>query len=132
MGVGRADTVTEREGIADFFELVGRFVVEAADERREPAGVEFEVLAMVGTVSSESLRVLETGNAGNGPVGGGGLDVRGRAEVIVVEALDIPEWQQMPLAYLQKCGQSWVFAVIIGKWSSPVAIAASRWWQLAQ
>lgn len=125
-GVGSPDRVTDRDGNDDFLELVGR-VEETAEVRRESAALALLVVEMA---SSDSLRVLGTGRAGNGPVGGGGRGVRGRADVILLvtaeEQTKQADWQRMPLAYLQQQSGRVLLAVIIGRRSRRGGAAASR------
>lgn len=62
-GVGRPERVTDREGM-DVFLAEGGGMFEAVEVRRDSAELE----AML---SPDNLRVLATGKAGSGPVGGG-------------------------------------------------------------
>lgn len=77
-GVGRPETVTDREGM-DVFLDEGGGMLEAVEVRRE-SGVEARL-------SADGRRVLDTGNAGKGPVGGG-RGVRGSwlAEAMVLRS----------------------------------------------
>lgn len=85
LGVGRPETVADREGMAVFLVVVvGRW--DAVEVRLESGGV-------ASSSSAACLRFLGTGRAGRGPVGGG-RGVRGRAEVMIeVEVPDIASWR---------------------------------------
>lgn len=77
-GVGRPERVTDREGM-DVFLDEGGGIFDAVDVRRD-SGVMLEAM-----LSVDILRVLATGSAGKGPVGGG-RGVRGSwlAEAMLV------------------------------------------------
>lgn len=78
LGVGTPECVTDRPGIEDFFGVV-EGICEAVDVRRESLPL--------ARLPFEERRVLLTGRAGRGPVGGG-RGVRGRVEVMV-EAISV-------------------------------------------
>ena len=95
-GVGRPEMVTAREGMDVFFDEGGG-MLEAVEVRLDSEAV----------ASSLYLRVLETGNAGNGPVGGGrGVLGPERVDAIVVGCFATCDHAATDAPTRSSCGSS--------------------------